>query len=301
MSIDLTVAVLRWLQFSAAVVALGLPFFRTCALAPCPTRTSRWVTLAAGLVLAVGAAGGLIAQTAMMAGGWAPALDPAAIGYVVQSTGLGMAHIARAGLALVGVAILVIGRDARASRRIAVLAFAAAVASFAWSGHGASSQGALGAVHLIADIVHALGAAVWLGALAGFCLMLLQVSRTPPDALARSLADFARVGTAAVVTLVITGLVNTAFLVGADGVTRIFGSTWGVLLSAKLALFGLMLGLAAHNRFTLTPTLAKAVARGAPASPLRRLRISIGLEMAAGVALLGLVAAMGVRMPPGSM
>jgi putative copper resistance protein D len=84
-------------------------------------------------------------------------------------------------------------------------------------------------------------------------------------------------------------------------VTRIFASTWGVLLSAKLALFGLMLGLAAHNRFTLTPTLAKAVAHGAPASPLRRLRISIGLEMAAGVALLGLVAAMGVRMPPGSM
>jgi putative copper resistance protein D len=34
---------------------------------------------------------------------------------------------------------------------------------------------------------------------------------------------------------------------------------------------------------------------------VRRLRISIGLELLAGFALLGLVAAMGVQMPPASM
>lgn len=68
-----------------------------------------------------------------------------------------------------------------------------------------------------------------------------------------------------------------------------------------MALFGLMLGLAAHNRFTLAPALAKAFATGEPAPPLRRLRISIGAEMAAGVTLLGLVAAMGVQMPPAAM
>ena len=82
---------------------------------------------------------------------------------------------------------------------------------------------------------------------------------------------------------------------------RIASSTWGLLLLAKLALFGLMLGLAAHNRFTLTPALADAVASGEPAFSLTRLRISIGVELAAGVALLGLVAAMGVQAPPASL
>lgn len=300
MSVELTVVALRWLQVLAAVVALGLPVFQTYADDPAPG-AARWITGLSGFVLAIGAAGGLLAQTAMMAGGWAAALDPAALGYVIQFTGLGMAHIVRAALGLLGVAILVIARDGQVTRTAAVVAFAGATASFAWSGHGATSEGALGPVHLIADILHALAAALWLGALAGFCLMLSRVSRTPVDAMARSLARFATIGTAAVMTLMITGLINTAFLVGADGVTRIASSTWGLLLLAKLALFGLMLGLAAHNRFTLAPSLAKAVKRGQPAPSLRRLRISIGAEMAAGVALLGLVAAMGVQMPPAAM
>ena len=34
---------------------------------------------------------------------------------------------------------------------------------------------------------------------------------------------------------------------------------------------------------------------------VRGLRISVGVEMAAGILLLGLVAAMGVQMPPASM
>jgi putative copper resistance protein D len=35
--------------------------------------------------------------------------------------------------------------------------------------------------------------------------------------------------------------------------------------------------------------------------PVRHLRLSVGLEMLAGIALLGVVAVMGVQMPPASM
>jgi len=63
-----------------------------------------------------------------------------------------------------------------------------------------------------------------------------------------------------------------------------------------------MLGLAAHNRFTLAPALSRAVKEGAGTQSLvRRLKISVGLEMLAGVALLAAVAAMGVQKPPASM
>ena len=302
MPIDLTVVVLRWLQFAAAVVALGLPLFRIYASGPVPSRSVRRVAITAGLLLAVGAAAGLVAQTAMMAGGWAAAADPASIGYVIQSTSLGMAHIARAILALTGVAISMFGQDRKVAQLMAVAAFAGATASFAWSGHGAASEGAGGLIHLIADIIHALAAAVWLGALAGFCIRLCRPFGGEIETTTRDLAGFATVGSAAVSVLVLTGLINAGFLIGIDGVVRLASSTWGLLLLGKLALFILMVGLAAHNRFNLTPALARAITHNTPTDePVRRLRLSIGLEMAAGFVLLGLVAAMGVQMPPASM
>ena len=302
MPIDLTVIGLRWLQFASAVVALGLPLFRAYGLSEPGPQSARRVTVIAGLLLAVAALGGLLAQTAMMAGGWEAGLDPMALSYVVQSTSLGTAHVVRAGLALLGVAALLMGRGRRSGQAVAAIAFAGAVASFAWSGHGAASEGPVGLLHLAADIVHALAASVWLGALAGFCLMLIRPATRDVAAAARSLTGFASIGTVAVAVLVITGLINAAFLVGADGIGRVPGSTWGLLLIAKLALFAVMVGLAAHNRFTLTPALSRAVeAQTDTDCAVRRLRTSIGLETLAGLALLGLVAAMGMQMPPASM
>ncbi len=302
MPIDLTVVGLRWLQFAAAVLVFGLPLFQAFGLSEPGSQSARRAAIIAGLVLAVAALAGLVAQTAMMAGSWAAGLDLAALGYVVQSTSLGIAHVVRAGLALLGVAALVLGRGQRAGEWVAILAFAGAVASLAWSGHGAASEGSLGQLHLAADIAHALAAAVWLGALAGFCLLLIRRSPRNGAGTARSLARFASIGTVAVAVLVVTGLINAAFLIGAEGLGRIAGSAWGLLLIAKLVLFAVMVGLAAHNRFTLTPALSRAVAAQADtAHALRRLRMSIGLEMLAGFALLGLVAAMGVQMPPASM
>lgn len=300
--IDAAVIGLRWVQYVSAVAALGLPLFQTFLrrdLKPAPG--SRFAA-AAGLVLTVSALGGVVAQTAMMAGGWAAGLDPAALGYVVQSTSLGMAHVIRAALAFAGVLALLVSPGSRSGSTLAILAFAGAMASFAWSGHGAATEGAAGLVHLAADIVHLLAGAVWLGALVGFCLLLAGPRSSDVAATSRALSGFALLGTVAVAVLAVTGAVNAGFLVGADGLGLITGSTWGVLLIVKLALFALMLGLAAHNRFALAPALSRAVEDGAGTqAPLQRLKISVGLEMLAGVALLGAVAAMGVQMPPASM
>ena len=297
----MTVVGLRWLQFAAAVLALGLPLFQGFGSSEPGPPSARRAAVFAGLVLAVTAMGGLLAQTAMMAGGWTAGLDPAALGYVVGSTSLGIAHVVRAGLAMLGVAALVAWRR-KSGELIAIFAFAGAVASFAWSGHGTASEGSLGLLHLAADIAHALAACVWIGALAGFCLLLIRPSTREAGVTARSLAGFASIGTVTVAVLFMTGLINAVFLIGAEGLGRISSLTWGLLLIAKLALFAVMIGLAAHNRFTLTPALSRAVEAQADADPsVRRLRISIGLEMLLGFALLGLVAAMGVQMPPASM
>ena len=300
--IDAAVSGLRWVQYLTAVAALGLPLFGVLASGARRSEPGKRLAIAAGLVLAVAALGGLVAQTAMMAGGWRAGLDPAALGYVIQSTSLGMAHVIRAGLAVIGVVFLFTGPGSRPGSTLAILAFAGAVASFAWSGHGAATEGSWGLLHLTADIVHLIAAAVWLGALVGFCLLLARPRPGDVEGTSRALTGFAVLGTCAVAALAITGAVNTFFLVGADGLGRITGSTWGVLLIVKLALFALMLGLAAHNRFTLAPALSRALDGGAGTQvPVRHLRLSVGLEMLAGIALLGVVAVMGVQMPPASM
>src|SRR3546814_8655355 len=55
-----------------------------------------------------------------------------------------------------------------------------------------------------------------------------------------------------------TGLINSQMIVGAENLGRSLSSPYGQLLLAKLALFALMLALAAANRWRLTPALAAA-------------------------------------------
>lgn len=303
--IEATVIALRFVQYGAAVAALGLPLFLIYARGSAEAGRLAAIAAAACLGLAAAALAGVSVQTAMMAGGWSAAVDPTALAYVVQSTGLGQANLARAALALFGAGLLLVGRKAAREHPArlwpAVLALSGAVASFAWSGHGASTEGAVGLVHLASDAAHALAAAVWLGALGGFLFLLARSDKAELDLAAQALARFATIGTVTVGVLVVTGLINTLVLVGADRVGDFLSSTWGRLLIAKLAVFVLMLGLAAHNRFNLTPALAEAEDAGARDLATVRLRRSVGGEALAGSVLLVLVAALGVQMPPGAM
>ncbi len=75
------------------------------------------------------------------------------------------------------------------------------------------------------------------------------------------------------------------------GIARLDDTLYGQLLLAKLALFALMLALAAANRFVLTPRL---VAGGDG----RALRISLSIEFVAGVLIVFLIGGAGTLEPP---
>jgi len=143
---------------------------------------------------------------------------------------------------------------------------------------------------------------LWLGALAALTALLLR--RAGPDdfAIHRALHGFAGLGTLAVLLLVLTGLVNSWFLIGPERVASIAGNLYGQLLVAKLVLFGLMLALAASNRFRLTPTLGYALETGQPSvAAMSALRRSLLIETGLGLALIGVVAVMGTLPPPASL
>jgi putative copper resistance protein D len=179
-----------------------------------------------------------------------------------------------------------------------------ATATFAWMGHGAATEGPGGLVHLVSDILHSWAGAVWIGALVAFALILRTRSPAPADLLAlhRALHGFSGVGTLLVAVLLASGLANSWFLVEPDRLTSLWTTPYGRLLSLKLLLFTAMLGLAAANRFRLTPALARGLNE-----PLRQgealadLRRSIALETAAALGVVALVAWFGTLAPPAAM
>ncbi len=165
-----------------------------------------------------------------------------------------------------------------------------ALASSAWTGHSGASEGGMGWIQRGLDTVHLGAASLWLGALLVFLASLRR--RADRLRLVERLSAFARIGTAVVVLLAGTGIGN-AVLIGRSGWSP--GSGWSLLLAAKLALFAAMLGLAAINRWRLAPALA-ASAPGAE----RRLMVSLSLETGCALAIVALVAVLGLLDPAGS-
>lgn len=179
---------------------------------------------------------------------------------------------------------------------------AIALATLAWAGHGAMNSGALGWAHLAADLLHLLAAGGWIGALVAMLMLLFDrgavTDRVHVARLDRALGEFSSMGSVLVATILVTGIVNVASVVGWVPIGRLLGSAYGQLLAAKVALFMLMLALAATNRFYLSPALSRARCTPDAGVALRGLRLSIGLEMLMALTVLVIVAVLGMRAPP---
>ena len=162
----------------------------------------------------------------------------------------------------------------------------ALVALLAYVGHAGATPGTGGDIHLTADILHLLAAGAWLGGLPGLAWLLL--ARPEPEVAARAVARFSILGIVSVATLIVSGLLNSWNLLSGPG--DLVNTGYGRLLALKVALFVAMLGIAAVNRFHLTPLLAAAGARAALA------RNSLA-ETALGLGVLLLVGALGTMAP----
>lgn len=213
------------------------------------------------------------------------AFDWPTLRVLLTEASAGWAALARAG-ALAGVAVVA---TRVGSRRYAAGLAMIAIATLAWNGHGAMTEGAPGYVHLFGDALHLLAGLVWVGAIAAFLRTASRSADSSAD-LRGNLEKFATTGTMLVALLVITGIANTLFIIGWDGLAGIFDTIWGQLLVLKILLFAGMLGVAAANRFWLTPRLA-----GSPS--LRALRVSLAAEATLGVGVLALVAWLGTLDP----
>lgn len=302
---EAAIIALRWLQYAGAVTLLGGPLFLLVGLRGnelSSTTDLKPPMLVAAATVAVASAFALLAQTAMMAGSWSEAFKPASLSFVATGTALGVALLVRAAVAMVATVLVCLLPQRRLLWSLLVLLCLIVSASFAWTGHGASTDGTGRTIHLGLDVLHAIAAALWLGALAVLTLLLSRPTMLEPRRTHRVLYGFSGLGSLAVLLLIVTGIGNSWFLVGPDRLSSFPQTLWGQLLMGKLVLFALMCGLAAMNRFQLTPALDAAVDEDAGvASSLARLRRSVLFETLAGALLLALVAVMGVQAPPAAM
>jgi copper resistance protein D len=278
---------LRAVHFAAAVALFGEFVFALCIARPDAAASRRLLRVAAWslALLVVSGALWLAAQAQAMSGApLAQALSRETLVAVLGETLFGRVSVVRFALAVALAIVLVLLRDG-GLRAAGALLSGALLATLAWTGHAAAEQGADRAVHLSADALHLIAAGAWVGALWPLAVAL----RTEDAALAeRAARRFSTVGMASVGTLVVTGVANAWYTVGS--VPALFGTGYGRLLTAKLALFGAMLALAAVNRLRLTPRLPD------PRS-LAQLRRNAALEALLGLVVIAVVGALGVTVP----
>ena len=304
------VIVLRLMQYVGAMILMGSSLFflyahsdTSRAAGPPVPSAQRLIAAAAGL-LALASAFGLLAQTSVMAGSIAEGLKLQSLQAVTTGMDLGKAGVVRIAAAVLALVIVLGLRQGRFSWALLALLGAIATASFAWSGHAAATEGAGKAVHLVSDIAHGWAAAVWIGALVAFFLLLRPrtLGSASATALHGALHGFAGLGTVLVAVLIATGLVNSWLLVGPDRIEGLVTTPYGRLLSLKVLLFAAMLVLAALNRFRLTPGLGRVLATpDSQVAALAALRKSVAIETAVGVAVLALVAWFGTLAPPSAV
>jgi putative copper export protein len=208
----------------------------------------------------------------------------AAIGTVAAQTQFG--HLVLATLACLLLTIWPLWRERAAW---AVMPAAAAVVLQALHGHALGMGMPL---IIVSECAHLLAAGAWLGALPAFWLL---ARRLPIGGVSILAQRFSPLGLACVLVLAVTAFLQGWALIGGFG--ALGGTAYGWMALLKLLFFVLLLGLAAVNRQSLTPRLARAPTAEAAR---RHLLASVAMEVVLGLAAIlaaGLLASLGPTMP----
>jgi putative copper export protein/mono/diheme cytochrome c family protein len=307
----------RTIHFASVAMLSGLMFFLLFVSEPVVRRMiagpdeavtglRRQLVLVGWIALGVSAASGaawLLLLAARLSGqSVAAAISGDVVWKVLTETRFGDDWLARMALAALLAAWLVRLDPVRGWRSwqdgaTAVLLSGCFIASLAWAGHGGASPGVAGVIQLAGDALHLAAAGAWIGGLVPFVVVMASARRARSETWSAIAAEvtvrFSAFGVVVVAGLLITGLLNSWFLVGS--VPGLVGTGYGQLLLAKIALVVVMVGIAAVNRMSLMPRLRHSAQDATLV--LGRLQRNGLIETALGVAILGIVGALGT-VPP---
>jgi copper resistance protein D len=238
----------------------------------------------------------LALEAGAMGDGPLDALHPEAIWAVLTGTTFGQVwqfHLA-ASLALV--VVITTGALQRCRLDVCLMLAVLLLASQAWVGHAIIESGVGRMLHLTNHIVHLVAAGTWLGGFPSVAYLLRQIRSNDDGQVQAStlgiLRRFSDVSFLAVMLIILSGLVNSWFLVGQ--VASLVDTPYGQVLIAKLVLFCAMLGSGAFNRLVLLPRLTSEVNRQ---QSLAKLCQVVTVEQGLGFLVLGIVSILGIMAP----
>ena len=128
---------------------------------------------------------------------------------------------------------------------------------------------------LLVEGLHQFGAAIWIGGIPSFLLALGRLHNG--QALRLVGARFSRMSMLGVACILVSGI--TMWLLYVGDWQGFYGTAYGVMVGAKIAMFLMLLGLGAGN-FLLVERL-----RSAPSAPITRLKRFAEIEIGIGVAI----------------
>ncbi|HET7198193.1 MAG TPA: copper homeostasis membrane protein CopD [Burkholderiales bacterium] len=208
------------------------------------------------------------------------ALSPGTLATVIGRTQFGRVWLARIVVCLALVAVLAASRRPGATAAGGLLS-ALLLAALAAMGHGGSGRGAAGALHFGIDAAHLLAAGAWLGALPPLVIALRSAGTAAASEAAQR---FSTLGVIGMLVIVASGVANAWYML--SGFPALVESAYGRWLLAKLALFAVILGTAAVNRWRLAPRRElRGIARNAIA------------ECVLGFAIIAIVGELGIMIP----
>jgi copper transport protein len=292
---------LAWLEFVGVVLTGGLLTFRAIVRPRFLEHEgeARDGTLAiwAGVVGAVlGLHAGLLAFLTgayPIVGGGLSAFVNTEIEPIRVGTHLGQAWTLTT-FAWLGVLMLLVGAWVTPARRERLLGWAGILAlgtafGISWASH----PSARGAPALIADFLHLLAGALWVGGLLALVVIAVgarPLSRSAREALFRG--SLLRLSAIAVPTVLVVGLAG-AYLALRElpGPSAIVTTGYGITLLIKTSVALGAVALGGYHRLVVVPRIAA----GAPVATIRR---TLGLEVGFLVAALALAAILSQTAPP---
>ena len=265
----------RWLFFVGSMGIVGVASTCLVALREIPRFAARGV-LAMWVAASLGVAGVVESEREAAAIGWS----------ALFSTSLGTVVVERlAALMLIAAGIAAAFLHRATARRIGIGLAGLGAAASMWVDVAASHAGAQAPVvaNLLAQWAHIVATGVWIG---GLLALILAVRGQPSEMKGRAVRRFSTAAGVAIVVVAVTGTFRAVIEIGSVG--NLFSTAFGVLVLVKVALFVVLAGLGAINRFGNVPRASRA---------LRGLRRIASTEIVVGTAVT-LIAATLVNVAP---
>jgi copper transport protein len=265
--------------YVAMVLGIGGVFFQSWAGTKGGAQTSVYVALLVGGLIAAPMSVGLQGLDALDLP--VSQLMRAEVWRAGWQTAYGLTALAAACAMLVG--LLALATPVRLARVLALGGLSGIGFALLLSGHAGTAEPRW--LTRSAVFLHGVTVAFWIGALIPLVVAIRAGDR---DALMR----FSRLIPVPLAVLIATGCL--LMFVQLDRIDALWTTPYGLVLSGKLALVAVLIGLAAANRYALVPRFAAS--GSAPAA--RPLATSIRSELALALVILALVASWRFTPPP---